>query len=311
MKDVLSDIFDTIRLRATFYFRTDFSPPWAITVPAYQQAARFHLVVQGRCHVALATGLEFNLGPGDLIVISRGQGHVIADRPGRRPAPLEAALEQSGFSGSGAFALGHGNPDAATQMVCGHFNFTKGADHTLLQALPDAIVLTPALRARHALLDDVLRLVVRRALAEGPGASASISRLSEAFFIETVRASVGQAPEIARVLDALVDPQVGRALELIHGEPAKPWTVEELARAAGMSRSRFAERFSRLVGLAPMAYVSEWRLQRALADLTESNASIKQVARSAGYRSPAAFTRAFSQRFGIAPTGMRTDRQAA
>jgi ethanolamine utilization protein EutQ (cupin superfamily) len=74
MIDILSDIFETIRLRGGLYFRTDCSPPWAITVPAYVQAARFHLVIQGRCYVRLVSGRDVDLGPGDVLLIPRGQG---------------------------------------------------------------------------------------------------------------------------------------------------------------------------------------------------------------------------------------------
>lgn len=305
MTDVLSDIFDTIRLRATLYFRTDYSPPWAITVPTYAQAARFHLVIQGHCHVALESGRTVDVGPGDLVLITRGQEHTLADSPGRRPAPLETVLKESGYDGHGVFVVGHGDPTASTQMVCGHFGFTEGADHPLLRALPEAIVLTPADRARHALLDDTLRLVVRRVFTDGLGSAAAISRLSEVFFIESVRASIQQCPELGRILGAMTDPQVGRALGLMHQEPARAWTVDSLASEVGMSRSRFADRFAELMGQSPLAYLGEWRLQKALARLACADLSIKEVAREIGYRSPAAFTRAFAQRFGGPPTGFR------
>ncbi len=305
MADVLSDIFETIRLRATLYFRTDYSPPWAVTVPAYAKAARFHLVIQGRCHVALASGRTADIGPGGLILIPRGQEHTLADSPGRTPAPLERVIEESGYDGSGAFVVGRGDSSASTQMVCGHFGFTEGADHPLLRALPELIVMTPADRARHALLDETLRLVARRVFSEGLGAAAAISRLSEVFFIEAVRASIEQCPELARVIEAMTDAQIGRALELMHKDAGKPWTVESLALEVGMSRSRFAERFSALMGDGPMSYLADWRLQRALVLLGQPRVSVQEVAARVGYLSAAAFTRAFSQKFGAPPSDHR------
>lgn len=305
MADVLSDIFDTIRLRATLYFRTDYSPPWAVTVPNYARAARFHLVIQGRCHVTLASGKSVDLGPGDLIVIPRGQEHVLADSPERTPAPLETVIEESGYDGNGVFVVGDGDPTASTQMVCGHYSFTEGADHPLLRALPEMIVLTPRDRARHALLDETLRLVARRIFSEGLGSAAAISRLSEVFFIEAVRVSIETCPELARILGAMTDTQVGRALELVHQSPAHPWTVEDLATQVGMSRSRFAERFAEAMGMGPMAYLSDWRLQKALALLEDGRRSVQQIAQDSGYRSPAAFSRAFGAKFGVTPTDWR------
>lgn len=304
--DVLSDIFNTIRLRGTLYFRTDYSPPWAITVPAYQQAARFHLVVQGRCHVALASGRSVDISAGDLILISRGQEHTLSDRSGRTPAPLERVVKESGYDGIGAFVVGTGDPQAATQMVCGHLGFTQGADHPLLRALPDVMVLTQGDRMRHPLLDEILRLVARRAFTETLGVSASIARLSEVFFIEAVRASIDHHPELSRIMTAMTDEHIGRALHLVHLAPGDHWSVEGLAAAVGMSRSRFAERFTDLLGQSPMAYVSEWRLQKALVRLSYSETSVKEVAAEVGYQSAAAFTRAFAQRFGMPPSEYRS-----
>jgi AraC-like DNA-binding protein len=305
MVDVLSDIFDTIRLRATYYFRTDYSPPFAIIVPEHRQTARFHLVIQGRCHVTLASGRSAEIGPGDLILIPRGQEHTLADASGRAAVALEQVMADAGYDGEGVFVVGSGNPGATTQMVCGHFSFTDGADHPLLRALPEIIVMTPADRARHPLLDDTLRLVVRRAFTDELGSAAAISRLSEVFFIETVRASVEQSPDLARIISALTDPQIGRALEFMHKDGGHPWTVESLALEVGMSRSRFADRFSELMGIGPMSYLSDWRLQRALALLGQSRINVQEVAVKVGYQSAAAFTRAFSQKFGAPPTEFR------
>lgn len=304
MSDILSDIFDTIRLRGTLYFRTDYAPPWAVTVPSYEQAARFHLVVQGRCHVAITDGPRADLGPGDLVVITGGREHTLADEAGRSPAPLEDVVKRSGFDGKGVFAVGSAEPGATSQMVCGHLSFTRGADHPLLRALPPLIVMRPADRAQHPLLDETLRLVARRAFTDALGAAASISRLSEVFFIETVRAAIAHYPDLARVINAMTDPQIGLALAKVHEAPAAPWTVDGMAHAAGMSRSRFAERFTDLVGVAPMSYVTEWRLQKALARLVDGDPNIKAVAADVGYQSAAAFTRAFSQRFGRPPSAI-------
>ncbi|SDJ63801.1 transcriptional regulator, AraC family [Bradyrhizobium sp. Rc2d] len=305
MNDILSDVFETIRLRGTLYFRTDYSPPWAITVPAYEQAARFHLVIQGRCHIGLASGRSINLGPGDLALIPRGQQHVLADSAGRTPAPLERVVQESGYDGKSAFVIGKGDPQATTQMVCGHLGFSQGADHPLLRALPEVIVMTQADRARHPLLDESLHLVARRAFADELGAAASISRLSEVFFIEAVRVSMEHHAPLAQIMNAMTDLQIGRALELVHKAPSDPWSVDRVAKAIGMSRSRFATRFTELVGIAPMTYVSEWRLQKALLRLNRKEGGIKEIAAQAGYQSPAAFSRAFSQRFGVPPTEYR------
>ena len=153
--------------------------------------------------------------------------------------------------------------------------------------------------------------MVRRMFEGEPGAAASVSRLSEVLFIEAMRAGIAQAPDISRLMSAVYDPQIGKALGLIHGDVAHAWTVESLAAAVGMSRSRFAERFRELVGSGPMAYITDWRLQRALNLLAGTTAPIKTVAHQIGYRSAAAFTRAFTERFGDSPKARRVGGHAA
>lgn len=303
--DVLNDILDTLNLKGALYFRTDFSAPWAVAVPPLGQAARFHLVVQGRCHVGFATGATVDLMPGDMVLIPRGGAHILADSAGRPAPPLETVLQQSGYQGEGVFVLGEGDPDASTQMICGHFTFRGGADHPLLRALPDHIVVTNATRAREPWLDEALRLVSRRMFSEEIGSPAAVTRLSEIVFIELLRVGIAQSPELGAILAALADPQIGRILRLLHGAPQEPWTVASMAHAVGMSRSRFAERFRELLGAGPMSYLSDWRLQKALALLDDSRCSVQQVARRTGYRSAAAFTRAFAEKFGVPPTEYR------
>ena len=311
MTDVLSDILDTVALKAAIYFRTDFHPEFGIAVPAYGRAARFHLVVQGACYVTLESGRQVLLQPGDLALVPNGSAHLLSSDETVSGSPLADVMSQSGFSGSGPFIVGDGPEGASCQMVCGHFTFMDGADHPLLRSIPDILHITAADRATRPMLDDVLRLMVRRMFEGEPGVAASVSRLSEVLFIEAMRAGIAQSPEIDRLMSAVYDPQIGRALTLIHSDISTSWTVEKLAAAVGMSRSRFAERFSQLVESSPMAYVAEWRLQRALSLLTTASTPIKTIASSVGYRSAAAFTRAFTERFGSSPKERRQGTRGA
>lgn len=303
--DVLDDILATLDLKGALYFRTDFSAPWAVTVPDLSQAARFHLVVQGHCRVEFESGTALDLGAGDLVLIPRGRTHVLADSEGRNAPALETVLDQTGYQGEGVLVVGEGDPNATTQMVCGHFTFRRGADHPILSALPEYILATPALRAKEPWLDEMLRLVVRRAFSEEIGSIASVTRLSEIVFIELLRVGITQSPELKSVLEAFQDRQIGRALQFIHAQPSVHWTVESLASEVGMSRTRSAERFSQMMGKGPMAYLSDWRLQKALSLLDDTRRSVQTVATESGYHSPAAFTRAFSGKFGLAPTEYR------
>ena len=303
--DVLNDIIDTLELKGALYFRTDFSPPWAIAVPRYEKAARFHLVVQGRCFVKPRSGAPVELSAGDLILIPGGADHTICSAPDEQSAPLESVIADAGYKGKGIFTLGDGDDAASVQMVCGHFTFRAGADHPLLRALPGHLHVTNAVRAKNAWLDEVLRLIVRQIFAEPESSAATITRLSEVIFIETLRACQDQSTELAQIIGAMKERQIGEALLLMHERLNEPWTMEKLAAAVGMSRSKFAEQFREAVGCAPMSYLTDWRIQKAISLLSASQLSVQQVAAETGYQSPAAFTRAFSQKMGVSPKEYR------
>lgn len=305
--DILDDILDTLDLNGALYFRTDFSGEWSVTVPELEGAARFHLVVQGQCTVTLPGEQPMTLSPGDLVLIPRGQTHILSDAPVTDAPPLEAVLEQVGYDGSGFLQVGEGDPNASTQLVCGHFTFRQKADHAMLRAMPDYLLATSAMRAKNPWLDDIMRLMSRHMFSEKAGLEASVRRLSEVMFIELMRMSIEseEQEQMQPALKGFQDPQIGRALVLIHKELAAPWTVNSLAKEVGMSRSSFADRFAILMGQGPMSYLSDWRLQKALALLEAGKVNVQQVATQTGYRSPAAFTRAFASKFGQTPTFYR------
>ena len=305
MVDVLSDVLDTVALKGTLYFRTDFSAPFAIGVPDHAEAARFHLVVQGQCHVMLPSGERVLLNQGDLILVPHGSAHVLADSPERGPVPLEQVIAAAGYTGEGTFVVGSGDPAAATRMICGHFSFADGASHPLLRALPPALHITASDRKQRPAMDDILRLIARRMFETEPGTAAAVTRLSEVLYIEVLQSAIERVPELKRLFTAVSDPLIGRALSLIHNRIGQDWTVDSLAAEIGMSRSRFAERFQELIGAGPMTYLGDWRLQRARALLTEKRASVKEVAHLVGYQSPAAFSRSYARKFGQAPRAAR------
>jgi AraC-like DNA-binding protein len=305
--DVLADIFETIQLRGTFYFRTDFSPPWGTTVPHLGRVARFHHVVQGRCWIRVGDAEPIELSAGDIVLVPKGATHVLSHAATVNAPPLENVLAAAGYQGDGLLAIGSGDPAATTQLVCGHLTFGDSADHAVLRALPPIIRISNAERARRPWFDQVLRLLVSHVFSGHPGSIAVVTRLSEIVFIEAIRFAGDEAPELRRLMEAFADARIGRTIALIHREPARAWTVDDLAREVGMSRTRFAEQFREMIGTSPVNYLTEWRLQRAVAALSHSRRPIGEIARECGYSSPAAFTRAFNERFGQTPKAFRRD----
>lgn len=310
--DVLSDVLDTVGLRGTLYFRTCSTPPWGVRVPQLKQAARFHLVARGRCLVRFDSGEQVQLEPGDMILIPRGAPHVLADQTDSPVLTLQDVLEQTGYDGNGVLVYGGpGDPQAKTELICGHLSFGEGADHPLLRALPPYLRISADLRLRHPWLDETMRLMARVMFSEVPGAQASVIRLSEVLFVESIRACAQDDPGLGQVLDAMLDPRIGKALTLIHRHPERDWTVASLGSAVALSRSRFAAQFQERMDCSPMAYLTDWRLQKARAQLVQSRSSVQQVAAQVGYKSAAAFTRAFSQHFGRSPMAVRKEAEEA
>ncbi len=308
--DFFDEIFDTLALKGVLYFRTDFSAPWGVTVPDYQSVARFHLVVQGQCLFTVGDHPSITLNAGDLIMIPRGVSHTISDSELSQTPPLEQVLNDAQYDGQGVLSIGEGDTKASTQLVCGHLSFRELAQHPILQAMPDYLTLSSSCRAKHPLLDNILRMITQRAFSHEIGSAASITRLSEIVFIELLKASVENDPQLEAILSGFQDPKIGKSLQLIHTTPQSPWTVESLASEVAMSRSRFSLRFQSLMGTGPMSYLSDWRLQKALSLLDTSRLTVAQIASKTGYQSPSAFTRAFSGKFGIAPRIYRQSQDA-
>ena len=173
--------------------------------------------------------------------------------------------------------------------------------------MPTLIRISAQQRTKRAWLDEVLALLIKQVFNEEPGALVAVTRLSEILFIETIRLAGEEKSELKRLLDGFADARIGRAIALIHREPSHPWTVEELAREVGMSRTRFADRFRALIGFGPVTYLIEWRLQRAAAALRTSHRSIGEIAYASGYANQAAFARTFKEKFGKSPKAFRKE----
>jgi AraC-like DNA-binding protein len=303
--DPLSEILGTLNMKGMFYFRTSFAGKWGVSVPEYQQAARFHLVVQGQLNVGLPSGKNVLLNPGDIILIPHGSSHILSDSPRDEAPKLETVLEDVGYDGNGLLVVGDGYDHKKTKLICGHFSFREGADHPLLRALPDHFVITPADRAENPLLEDVMRILLRQVFATNGSSIASVTRLSETMFIEILRMNLVGDESYDKIMSAFSDQKISRAISLIHSNPNKGWTVESLASEIGMSRTRFAHRFKELIQMGPMAYLFEWRLQKSLQLLESSTLNVQQIALETGYKSSAAFSRAFSGQFGCTPSEYR------
>lgn len=298
--DVLSDILNIVTLKGSLYFRTQFSPPWGVCVPNYSNVARFHLVTRGQCWVKV-TGVAdpVCLSTGDLIVIPHGAEHALSDAPETPIKSLDHVVQAAGFEGTGALVYGGEDNRAPARLVCGHFAFDPNVGRILLDSLPPYIVIHGFQSADTGWIDDAMKFITQEVHEEAPGAEAIINRLSEILFIQTIRhyargASTG-------LMAGLRDPQLGRALSALHANPSGAWTVESLAQQAGLSRTVFSERMRERVGMSPMQYLTQWRMELASRLLMKKNANLGRVAPEVGYQSVGAFIKAFKKHYGVGP----------
>ncbi len=232
-----------------------------------------------------------------------GAGHVLSDRPGVPPIPIDDAIGETAVRRGTVNRLGGGGEP--THVVCGRFSFAGVLAPKLLTVLPALI----HIEARAGRPLEWLRLTSQFLIDETrnpkPGSAIMLARLLDLLFVQAVREWAGSSPRNLGWLSGLNDPLVGRALSAIHEEPSRHWTVEHLAEVAGLSRSAFATRFAEMVGQTPLKYIATWRLDLAADHLRAGGATIGEIAALVGYGSEAALTRAFKAQFKITPSAFR------
>ncbi len=304
--DALSDILSAVRLAGTLYFRTELHPPWGIRVPAFEHVARFHLALAGHCFVRVAGEPEATkLAAGDLVVIPHGAEHTLGDAPETPVLSVDEVVRRAGFTGKGSLIYGGESAEnkgsaSPARLLCGHFAFADDIDHPFLDRLPGKILIRAEENQGRFAFADAFRFISAELASEWPGTDAVVHRLSEILFLQAVRTWASREGE-AGPLAALTDTHIGRSLAALHAAPGKEWTLPELAREAGLSRTIFAQRFHDRMGMPPMQYLSFWRVQQSRRLLKEEKLSIEAVAHRVGYDSVSAFSRAFTKWVGKPP----------
>jgi AraC-like DNA-binding protein len=330
---VLSDVLRVVRLTGSVFFMGEFSAPWALDEPNANELAAFaipnaecivlfHILAEGDCYFEPKGLPAVHLESGDVIIFPQADPHRMCSHLGARPAPVNHALAQAVSDNTGQISLGGGGKKS--RFICGYLNCDQRFN-PLLGALPNILVVRsrddyssveaidsngvrPARvpEGSSTWLSTTLKFTVHEARSGHPGNGAMLGRLTELMFVEILRQYMQQLPpDNTGWLAGLNDPCVGKALRLMHAEPARNWTVDELAREAAVSRSVLAERFTNLVGDSPMKYLANWRIQLAKQMLREGRGSILEVACKVGYDSEAAFNRAFKRATGTPPATWR------
>jgi AraC-like DNA-binding protein len=302
--DPLGEALHFLRMSGAFYCRSELSAPWGLTLPPMPGYMWFHAPTSGQVVLESLDADEQLLRPGDFALVPHGEGHVLRSDAGTdAPGILELEREQVSDRYE---ILRHGGGGPSMILICGAVRFDHPAARNLVEILPAAIHLEGAGSTQPEWMQATLRLMAAEARQLRPGGEAVITRLADILVVQAIRAWLETDPAAQTGwLGALQDKQVGRAIALIHREPAKAWTVASLARELAMSRSAFAARFTELVGEPVMHYVARWRMQVALGSLRDEGATVGQLANQLGYRSEAAFARAFKRVMGVPPGAVR------
>ncbi len=297
--DLLTDVMEQVRLEGTVYFGAELHAPWGIAV-VRQGRAPFYAITEGRCEIQVGSrGAVRQVQAGDFVLLPNAAPHVVRSGAGAMVVPFDDWLQTHPMDRRGDTR--HSGPGAVTRATGGFFSVDPLRTNPLFGALPRVIHLRGSSPHVQQWLEPTLRLVNAELASELQGARTVLRRLADVLFIQAVRAYAKGQRGAAGWLRGLGDPHVGRALMLLHERYAEPWTLEALAQAVGTSRTGLAVRFKALVGEAPMAYLTRWRITRAANLLREQRGSLARVAERVGYQSDTVFAKAFRRVTGHSP----------
>ena len=324
--EVLSEVLKAVKLDGAIFFNGEFSAPWCFCTPPssllapYLSAASkhvilFHLLTDGRGYVHVEEDdRPIPLTAGDVVVFPHDNPHIMRNGPVVKPVNdgkgIDEGIRQVLSLGLKVLRMGGGG--AITKFICGYMTCEPHLCQVVLGGLPPILKVNIRDDASGQWLENSIRYSVDHADASGPGGEAVLAKLSEVLFVETLRRYIAQLPEEQTGwLAGVRDPEVGKALALLHRKPAHPWTIASLASEVGISRSVLAERFRQYLSETPIAYLTRWRLQIGAQLLTSTSNGVMQIAGEVGYESEASFNRAFKREFGLPPARFRSQWKSA
>lgn len=313
--DVLSEVLSAIRLQGALFFNAEFSAPWCLSSSGAAGIApflrstdahliMFHFLTEGRAYASLEDGKQIELGAGDIVVFPGGDPHLIGNGSPQRPVDSFRTFAKNVKDGLKIVRFGGGGE--ITKFVCGYMACDPQLCGVLLAGLPRILKVPVASGPSGEWIENSIRFSVGASGEADAGASLVVGKLSEVLFVETLRRYMSMLPEQETGwLAGVRDPNLARALSLLHRDPARQWTVAGLAKSVGLSRARLAERFRHFLGMSPIAYLTDWRMRLGAEALQRTEKSVLEVALDVGYSSEAAFNRAFKRTYEKPPAQFR------
>lgn len=308
--DVLAEMLRAVRLAGSVFLSARFSAPFCVVSPKQYDATTpmahlrhvsvFHLIAAGGCSIEIATGERRTVSAGDILLLPFADAHTFWNGGFDEKAFGPDLMRPGPVDGIGTIDYGGGGE--TTRMVCGFIESAELLFAPVFRSLPPLVVDHTGEDKVSALITATVREILVLVDAAAPGTELMLGRLMELLFVEVMRRYAARLPPSATGwFAALNDPIVGRALQAVHHDPARRWTVDDLAREACSSRTVLAERFNALMGQAPIEYVTGWRMQLAAERIRNSRESLSAIAADVGYESEAAFNRAFKRVTGVTP----------
>jgi len=314
--DALSDALRVLRLNGAVFLDAEFTEPWCVlSDPRGHEALLagspdivfFHVLTEGRCRSRLIEeGEVLNLVAGDLLMLPRGSRHLMGSNLELAPASSDSLVRPRE---DGMLRIEHGGGGERTRFVCGYLRCDERLCGPMLESLPPMLRVPLSDGPAAAWLTGLLQAGTRESATPRPGSETVLAKLSELLFVEAMRRYIELLPADRRGWFAgLGDRFVGRALALMHEQPNRDWSVDELAANVGLSRSALAQRFTDYIGQPPMHYLTRWRLTIAAQRLRSEQTTLARVAEDCGYDSEAAFNRAFKRALGTTPAAWRKNK---
>ncbi|TVS27271.1 AraC family transcriptional regulator [Corynebacterium sanguinis] len=305
VKPEVAHFLRQLRMSGVFYCNTTARGDWGLRMPVDPQCLSFHVVTEGSCWL-ISDGIpKLQLREGDVALVQLGREHMLSASPDRTVAPRVDQLPQRYLSENYSI-VNVGCDGSFTRLLCGMVSFDAPDVHNIVQALP------PVVSARGMNLNDassvvkLVGLLADELSADRLGGEAVAVRLADIIVVQIIRKWFYEESSFEPGLIAgLADPAIGRVLHAIHDEPEKPWAIADMVKISAMSRTSFIEKFREVVGVAPAAYVTNWRMEVAKTRLIETNEPIAVVGSSVSYSSESAFSKAFARSVGISPSAFR------
>lgn len=319
--DALSEVLKVVRLDGAIFYHAEFTSPWCfespgsrimapLLAPGADHVIIFHFLIEGRGFARLKDGDRVPLEAGDIVIFPHGDPHFVENGSGTMAIDDQEELKRVVSQGLKLVRLGGGGE--VTKFICGYMACERRLAQIFLAGLPPVFKVNIRNDEAGRWMENSIRFSVSENGKSSAGSEAVLAKLSEALFVETLRRYIAQLPEWQTGwLAGSRDPEIGKALAMMHRYPARPWTIADLARESGISRSVLAERFRHYLNEPPMAYLTRWRLQLSAQRLASTSYSVAQIASEVGYESEPAFNRAFKREFGLPPARFRSEARLA